>query len=104
MKKKYPKIDYIFVECTCGRKAYDFKDMVVIFEEDKVFFPRGGRGVKGPKSKVVCLRPGCHGAKKSDKLFVDSLPRMRNAEYVRIKREQDAKLKEGMDEAGHQVG
>jgi hypothetical protein len=90
------KMDIHIVRCTCGRKAYDFADYAVIFEEDKMFFPNSGRGVKANKSKVVCMRPGCHGAKKSSKLFVEKLPRIRNMEYLRIKKEQDENLsKEG---------
>jgi hypothetical protein len=89
LKKRSWTIEYVFTPCTCGRAAYDFKDLAVIMEEDGLWYggPKGTARVGG-RSKVVCLRKGCKGAKKSARLYVAGLPRIMNFQYLAIKKEQ----------------
>lgn len=80
--------DYIIIDCTCGRKKWDFTDLAVIYEEDGAYFNGSGAKKKGKKSKVVCMRKGCRGMWKSCKKYKDGLTRIWNNDYIRKIREE----------------
>lgn len=54
------------VKCTCGRSRGDRSDYVVVAY-------KSGHGKNSAWSKVKCTRPGCPGAKRTKRPWVDEL-------------------------------
>ena len=85
---KYSPTTIVIIDCACGRnRRNDRGDLAVIMEEDHTAYhgPYVRSKVKVKTSVVVCMREGCLGRWRTNREYIDKLPRVFWKEYSMLK-------------------